>query len=251
MLADDPYSGLAQSYDLFFKDSPGPDPAAVEFYRQLFAQHGVRSVLDCACGTGRELILFRQLGLEVVGSDLSDSMLAQAHRNLAAAGVDVPLHKADYRELPRHFERRFDAVACLSTSIGHVPDEANALLAFQSMRAVLREGGILILTQGTTDRQWQEKPRFILAVSDHDFSRLFVIDYLSERRARYNVLDIVHTAERQEMSNWGTDYLILLRDDQERLLQAAGFADVAFYGSYAFAPYDKETSQRLIAIART
>jgi len=42
---------------------------------------------------------------------------------------------------------------------------------------------------------------------------------------------------------------MLLRDDQERLPRAAGFAQVDFYGGYAFAPYDKGTSRRLIAIA--
>lgn len=42
---------------------------------------------------------------------------------------------------------------------------------------------------------------------------------------------------------------VYLRDDQERLLQAAGFASVAFYGGYRFEPYDKQTSHLLIAVA--
>ena len=242
----DAYSDFADRYDLFFGPFGEHDPAIVDFFRRLFAQHDVRSVLDCACGTGQDLHLFHSLGVEVVGSDVSEAMLAQARKNLAAAGVPVPLHRVDYRELPEHFTERFDAVACLSTSIAHTLDESNILRAFQSMRGVLRDGGILIVTQGTSDRQWAEKPRFMLAVSDHDFSRLFVIDYLGERSARYNVLDITHTADRQELRHWSTEYSSLpLRDDQERLLKAAGFMSVDFYGDYDFAPYSKESSRRI------
>lgn len=50
---------------------------------------------------------------------------------------------------------------CGPFSIALVVDEANVLLAFGSMRGVLRDGGILVLIHGTTDRQWREKPRFL------------------------------------------------------------------------------------------
>ncbi len=250
MTETDLYADFAEKYDRFFGPFGQHDPAVVDFFRTLFARYRVRSVLDCACGTGRELHLFHSLGVEVVGSDISEAMLARARENLAAAGVQIPVHRVDYRELPSHFHRPFDAVACLSTSIAHMPDEDNLLRAFRSMRGVLRHGGLLVMTQGTSDRQWSEKPRFMLAVGDHDFSRLFAIDYLGERSARYNVLDIIHTADRQELQVWSTEYPCLaLRDDQERLLKAAGFARVEFYGAYDFRPYSKEASPRLITVA--
>ena len=250
MTSRDPYEGFAERYDLFFGEFGQHDAAVVEFYRRLFADAGVHSMLDCACGTGRDLHLFHTLGCEVVGSDVSESMLAQAGRNLADCGLDVPLHKIDYRELPRHLGRTFDAVVCLSTSISEMPDEPEVLRTFTSMREVLRDGGILVLTQGTTDRQWSDKPRFIPAVVSPEFSRVFVIDY-SGRGARYNVLDIFHGEQGRDFKVWGINYgQILLRDDQERLLTAAGFSAVEFYGSYHFEPYDKEASNRLITVAR-
>ncbi len=57
----------------------------------------------------------------------------------------------------------------------------------------------MILTQGTTDKQWKEKPRFILAVNRNDFSRVFVIDYLGWG-ARYNVLDILHSEKGRDLN---------------------------------------------------
>jgi glycine/sarcosine N-methyltransferase len=246
----DEYEGFAERYDLFHGGFGQHNPLEVDFFRALVQKNQLHSVLDCACGTGYHLHLFHSLGCEVVGSDISPSMLAQAARNLAAGGVDVPLHQADYRELPRHFQRQFDAVLCLSSSILHMPDEAQVTRAFSSMRAVLRQGGVLILTQGTTDKQWREKPRFIVATDDKDLTRLFVIDYLGQG-TRYNILDIFHRAGAPELKVWSADYpRVYLKDDLSRLLAASGFDIIDIYGNFRFEPYDKQTSDRLIIVAQ-
>jgi SAM-dependent methyltransferase len=251
-VSQDPYAGIAASYDLF--EGPfvehGPDVTA--FFRGLFADHVVRRVLDCACGTGRHLHLFSTLGCDVVGSDLSEAMLARARENLSGCGLSVPLHRVDYRELPARFARvpRFDAVTCLSSSILHMPTEDEVRRAFRSMHGVLRTGGLLVLTQGTSDRQWREKPRFLLAVDEPEVTRLFVIDYLGTG-ARYNVVDIYHTGEEQGLRVWSIEYpRMYLAEDQVRLLREAGFVRVAVYGTYGRVPYDVETSRRLIVVAR-
>jgi glycine/sarcosine N-methyltransferase len=248
-MSSDDYEGFAERYDLFYGSFGQHSPAEAAFFQELFAENNVRTVLDCACGTGRHLHLFHSHRLEVVGSDISASMLAQARKNLAGRDLEIPLHRVDYRELPQHFERRFDAVVCLSSSMLHMPDDEQVLRALRSMRGVLGEGGTLVLTQGTTDRQWEEKPRFVLAANTRDFSRLFVIDYLGAG-ARYNILDIHHSEERDELQTWSIEYpRMLLKDDQEELLKAAGFEMIHFYGSYQFEPYDKAASQLLIAVA--
>lgn len=248
-IVSDSYDGFAGRHDLFFGKFGQYQPEFADYFRKLFTEKQVSNVLDCACGTGRDLYIFHALGYEVFGSDISEDMLAQARNNLSQCGLTVPLFKADYRNLPKHFNRQFDAVVCLSTSIAEMTDEDEVFCAFKSMHQVLRTDGILVLTQGTTDKQWQEKPRFILAVNTKDFSRLFVIDYLKQG-ARYNILDIFHNEESRDFKSWSIDYrCVLLRDDQERLLRASGFSDVRFYGSYRFNPYDKKTSSRLIAVA--
>jgi glycine/sarcosine N-methyltransferase len=246
-MVSDLYEGFAERYDLTVGRWDEFDPAVARFFRRLFSENGVRTVLDCACGTGRHLLLFHSLGCQVWGSDVSESMLAQARKNLARYGVEVPLRQADYRDLPRHFGRRFDAVVCLG-AIGYMPGEAEFLRAFGSMRAVLREGGILVLTTIPTDRQWKERRRFALAANNERFTRLFVMDYL-ERTVHYDILDVFHSEERNGLEGWSAELTVLLRDDQERLLKAAGLQSVEFYGAFDLAPYDKETSDKLITVA--
>ncbi len=248
-MSQDRYEGFAGRYDRFFETSDERDSGRIGFFRQLFLQHKTRSLLDCACGTGRDLLMFQALCLDVCGSDISESMLIQARRNLARSQADIPLSRVDYLELPRYYNRRFDAVVCLSTAILETPGEDSVLMAFKSMYAVLNKGGILVLTQGLTDKQWQQKPRFIPAVNTREFSRVFVIDYF-EQGARYHILDIFHTDKICDFKVWSIDFAhILLKDDLERLLKLSGFSRTDFFGSYNFELYAKETSDQLICVA--
>ena len=242
----DLYRGFAERNYLF--DKPGPD--IVEFFRDLFTRNSVRTVLDCACGAGYELLISDQLGCRAVGSDISDEMLELARKNLAEANATVRLHKVDYRELPQHFDERFDAVVCWSASIIHVSDDDDALRAFQSMYEVLTDGGILVLDQGITDKRFGEMSRFQLSRDTPEATRIYVADLVGERDVQYSILDVIRDEAGSQLHVWTTDGHILLRDDQERLLTEAGFASVDFYGTYDFQPYDKLESDRLIAVAR-
>lgn len=247
----DSYAGLADRYDLFFDDWDRPPEAEVAFYRGLFAERGVRRVLDCACGTGHDLALFARLGCEVTGADVSGAMLAGARRNLAERGIDAKLVRADYRELPRHFPGTFDAVTCLASSILHMGDEAELLRALRSMRGVLREGGVLVMTQGTTDRQLAERPRFLLVRDDAAATRLFAVDYLEPRGVRYHIIDVCRAGGEATLRVWSTEYpRVWLRDDYLRNLATAGFRETMTYGGYDGSPYDPATSHRLIVVAR-
>lgn len=249
-MTEDTYQGFAERYDLFFEEFGKHSSHQVEFFRRLFHENGVSKVLDCACGTGHDLVMLDSLGVEVLGSDISPSMVERARKNLTNLGLRIPLRCADFRELRLHFSEEFDAVVCLSSSLLEAGDDKQALRALRSMSEVLRSKGILVISQGTTDKQWGAKPKFISMVNRGDFSRVLAIDYL-DRGARYNILDLFHGAGRDELIVWSKEYpVILLRDDYESLLETAGFSTADFYGGYAFEPYDKAGSDILLAVAR-
>jgi glycine/sarcosine N-methyltransferase len=247
---DDAYAGIADRYDLFHGRFGDHDSAAVPFFASLFSNHGVKSVLDCACGTGRHLHLFHTLGFNATGSDISPAMLEKARGNLRSAGVDVPLVLLDFRCLEERFSGHFDAVVCLSSSILHMENDHQVVLALRSMRGAVKKGGLVVLSQGTTDKQWAAQPRFILAVDEPDFTRIIVIDYHGSG-ARYNIVDVSRAGSEPRLDIWGVDYArMLLCDDYRRLLGEAGFLDVALYGSYGREPYDPLESDLLIVVAR-
>jgi hypothetical protein len=54
-----------------------------------------------------------------------------------------------------------------------------------------------------------------------------------------------------EFKVWSAELSIFLKDEQERLLKEAGFQRIDFYESFDFKTYRKESSDLLIAVART
>jgi ubiquinone/menaquinone biosynthesis C-methylase UbiE len=245
----DPYESFAGSYHRFYPEFDTFKSDYIRFFRKSFTTHRVNTLLDCACGIGRDLVLFHRLGLRVWGSDVSAAMLKQARRNLARRGLNIPLKKADFRTLPSHFSRKFDGIVCMSTSLPHLPNRREVVKALKSMRSVLRPGGILILTQGLSDRLQREKIRFVPEKVTPEFSRIMVVDYLKSR-VTIHVLDITPSHPKQPFRIFSFPYLALGRADYVHLLKQSGFTRVFCYGDFHFTPYDEATSGRIVIVAR-
>lgn len=242
-MTTDTYEGFAERYDWMKQE----DPRRQEFFRKLFITHNARKVLDCACGTGRDLLMFHSMGLKVFGSDLSDSMLAQARRNIGDA--DIPLGKVDYRELPENYDVKFDAVVCLSNSINEPLEDAETLRALRGMKVVLRSGGVLVFDQGQTDASMQDPPRFAPVLNNRDFTRFFTMEYSGDVQT-VTIFDFIHTEDTFDFKHCSVRIRIRLVDSWRRILHKAGFNAVEFLGDWEATPYDKESSRRLIGVAK-
>lgn len=246
---EDVYKDFAKSYDLF---GPITEENAEElrFLTSVFDQHGVQEVLDCACGTGPHLYMLSKQGYRMNGSDFSAAMLAVCNQNLSKEHLTVPLKQADYRNLTETWgECRFDAVLCMTQSIAHMHNDADVLKALHSMYGVLRPGGILIMTQGTTHYTLQDKFRFDLVVNNPDFTRVFSRD-IGNRFQTVHILDITHTAQESKMEQYHLTLRILLDEEFRSLTAQAGFLDVRIFGGFDSSPYDKTSSTKLIVVAQ-
>ncbi len=108
------------------------------FYLEEARKAG-RPVLELACGTARLTIPIAQSGVEIVGLDLSPSMLAHARTKAEAAGVEIKFVEGDCRsfELPRKFALIFMAF----NSMQHLHDHASLSALFANVRKHLAEDG--------------------------------------------------------------------------------------------------------------
>ena len=247
MTRKDPYAGLASRYDRMRRESP----ERMAFFRRVFDEHEIRTLLDCACGTGQDLALFSEMGLACSGSDLSEAMLVQARQTLLSEGLDLPLIQADFRRLSEHFTEPFDGVVCLSNSINELLTDTETLAAIRSMRRVLRPGGLLVLDQGQTDRSIQSPQRFVPIVNDQDFTRIFEIEIDHDRGIQtVHILDAVHTAQTRAFHTSCVRLRIRLDQGWRSILTEAGMIDICVLGSWRGDDYDPETSQRLIVTCR-
>lgn len=245
MLSSDPFEKYASYYSL----TPHDDRSRREFFRILIDKHKISTILDCACGTGDDLILLNSLGVDIWGSDISDAMLAEARRKLGMGGIDIPLNRVDFRELHRHFEQSFDAILCLTTSLPQLGGETEIKKALSSMRAILSPQGIIVISQGMTDRQFHSRERFFPIINTENHTRIMVVDYY-EKEWEAHVLDLFRSGEKTDFQIYSFRYLTLLEDDYIRLLKETGFDTIDIYGGFCFDKYDKEKSNGLVIVAR-
>ena len=242
----DTYEKFAYDYDEFgdIKDYLGPEK---EFFEAEFKEHNVNSVLDCVCGTGHHVYMMAKLGLEVSGSDYSESMLEVARNNLSSLDQDVKLKHCDFRYLEKAFDEKFDAILCLTTSLPHLHEDSDLITALTSMKNRLNDGGILILTQGATPATLKMPPIEVV-VEREDFTRVYIKEH-DDRFQTIHILDLFHSKERLENLQYDVKYRLLFDDDYRELLSKAGFSMINIYGDYHRNPYTDE-SRRLIIVAK-
>jgi len=115
--------------------------ADIPFYVEEARRSG-GPVLELACGTGRLTIPIAQAGVEIVGLDVSPSMLAHARSKTQDAGLAIPFVEADCRNFA--LGRKFALIFIAFNSMQHMHDHASLAGLFANVRRHLVEGGRFI-----------------------------------------------------------------------------------------------------------
>ena len=123
-------------------DGKNPHPPAKDAGRMGHPQKMGQPVLELACGTGRLTIPIAQAGVEIVGLDLSPSMLAHAGAKAMAAGVEIEFVEGDCRSF--ELGRKFALIFMAFNSMQHLHDYASLAALFANVRKHLAEGGRFI-----------------------------------------------------------------------------------------------------------
>src|SRR5262245_48278314 len=94
------YGRLAVYYDMVHsgRDYLRETTLAREAFRRFYGSAGL-STLDLLCGTGGHTICAARLGLEAVGLDVSEDMLAIARKKAKLDALDIQFELGDCRSL--------------------------------------------------------------------------------------------------------------------------------------------------------
>lgn len=136
------FGDYASYYDTLYQDKDYE--AECDFVEGLFKAHAVgevKSVLDLGCGTGGHALPFIERGYSVTGVDRSEGMLDAARAKANAAGVELPLHQGDVRDLD--LKQTFDAVIFMFAVVAYQTTNADLSGALRSARRHLEPGGLL------------------------------------------------------------------------------------------------------------
>ena len=150
-MAEVPYDTLADVYDwLVPAELLTPQGSAAAFAAHV--EPGAR-VLDCACGTGVLAVGLALRGHEVVATDASTAMVARTARLAAEHGARVDSSVRTWEALAgRGWDGAFDVVLCVGNALVHAAGRDGRRAALAGMAAVLRDGGLLVLTSRAWDQ---------------------------------------------------------------------------------------------------
>lgn len=116
------------------------------------------TLLDLACGTGRHAVELAGRGYNVVGFDLSATMLARAKGEAEERSQELDFLQGDMRELA--FESTFDGIYCWASSFGYFEEEKN-LQVIRHIHRALRRGGRFLLDIANRDFVAAQQPRLV------------------------------------------------------------------------------------------
>lgn len=151
------YDSLAEVYDCFYPPLTFDGGPYIRSLHNFLQELSARRILDCACGTGRELIPLAKTGDYnlIIGSDLSAKMLDKARKR--AIGLPVKWIQSDWLELPDKVKyHNFDAILCLGNPFAHIPPWSYGRV-FSSIYQLLKPGGVFIFNRRNWEAELQER----------------------------------------------------------------------------------------------
>lgn len=138
------YEALGGVYDAYTAHPRYPD--WIRDLEREARRHGLggRRLLDLGCGTGNSFLPLCELGYEITGVDLTDSMLAQAERK---SGGRARLLRADISELA--VLGSFDLVFAINDVANCLLDQEALAGLFAGAAANLAPGGVFVFDLNT------------------------------------------------------------------------------------------------------
>jgi len=199
------------------------------------------SVLELACGTGRLTVPIAQAGVEIVGLDLSPSMLAQARTKAKAAGVEIEFVEGDCRSF--ELGRKFALIFMAFNSMQHLHDYASLAALFACVRKHLAEGGRFIFDvfnprmgflARTPDERWLERE-----YEDPDGSGTIVLEHTMHYDDAAQVNHVTWYFSRRGSEGFERNFRVeqlhmrcFFPQELDLLVRSRGFEIVEKFGSF-------------------
>ena len=236
----------------------------------LYTQTAVESggpVLELGVGTGRVAIPTARLGIDVVGVDSSEAMLAVASRKAATLGeiagtLDlVPADMRDFTLLDTHGrERKFPLVTIPFRGFLALLTVEDQFSALRRVCHHLQPGGTLVFNIFVPDPnmaiEQSDVPRHLTDVIDPETNVRYVL-YQQNQYDSYNQIVSVRMVI-EELDCHAVVCRRMYRDYQLRychrwevhhMLRLCGFEIEALYGDFDLSDFD-ESSTEMIWVAR-
>ncbi len=256
----DEYAATAEFYDHIIAYRERKD---VDFYVAM-AEQTRGAALEIGCGTGRVLIPIARAGVEIVGLDLSRSMLSLCREQLAHEPSEVQARVRLLEGDMRHFElhRQFHLITLPFRPFQHLLAVEEQLSCLQHIHRHLTSDGRVIvdlfnpsLPYLVGEKYFEEsepEPEFTMP-DGRKVTRRFRFtgrDHIRQVNDVELIYYVTHPNGRHERLVHAFGMRYFFRFEVEHLLARAGFVVEALYGNYDKSPFGPNDSNELIFVAR-
>ncbi|MBI1184042.1 methyltransferase domain-containing protein [bacterium] len=195
--------------------------------------------IDVCCGRGRHAIYLAEKGYVVTGIDSSVESIAEAQK---VCKPNLSFKVGDIRK-PLQLEPA-DVALNLFTSFGYFDSDEENLLSMQNIAGSLRKGGSLVidyLNEHSTAQNLQ-------CCDDLEIDGIqYALDRVADEHFIRKTIEINDKGKKlvfhEQVRRYGLSHF-------NGLFKAAGLQLQAVFGNYQLAPFELETSDRLIMHAK-
>ncbi len=243
-------------YHTFFDDdylkfwgsitTPERTQGEVDFILQTLALPHGGHILDLCCGQGRHALEFARRGYQVVGLDLSETLLRHARKQAKEQNLSLGFVHSDMRCIP--FEGEFDAVVNIFTAFGYLEEDEEDEKVIQAVAKALKAGGKFLIDLPNHERLMRNfSHSHSNELSDgSSISEECDFDILTGRiRTRWFLMD--KSGKRKERSSTLRIYTFT---ELHRMLKSAGFRVKQVFGGFDGSDYEVVSKRMIVLVEK-
>jgi ubiquinone/menaquinone biosynthesis C-methylase UbiE len=142
------FKDVAENYDLYVdilqpEDGPLSEKSCVDFHIELAEKYGDEGVIDIGCGTGCTLLPLVKHGYDVVGLDISQSMLDVLQNKLLEGNLKTQLTRSNMSQFS--YNKKFSLAIIPRSGFIHLLTKEEQRETLINIYNHLTEGGVLSL----------------------------------------------------------------------------------------------------------
>ena len=195
-------------------------------------------IADLPCGKGRHSIYLNSLGYKVTGGDLSENSILHAKQ---FENENLNFEVWDMRDPIDH---TYDAIFNLFTSFGYFEDDRDDIKVLRNIKKGLNKNGLFVFDflnatklEATLVKEETKIVEEITFNIRREIKNGFILKHITftEANAAHSYTERVKYLDLSKMTSY---------------LNKVGFQLVAIFGDYNLTTFEKNTSDRLILVAK-
>ncbi|CUT08615.1 Methyltransferase domain-containing protein [Candidatus Kryptonium thompsonii] len=260
--ASDFYDELSEDYMDMIEFSSKVESES-EIFKTIVSEYKITRCLDAGCGVGLHSIILSKLGVEVLGIDISASMIEKARELAQRFGVSAEFEVLDFSLIKEKYKEKFELVLCIGNTLPNLINEKDLLIALRNFYNALVPNGILIAQILNYDKIMENEERIVnvretperIFVRFYDFEPTIVgspslkVFEIRKDFLKFNVL-IVDKTKNYSHKLITTRIKPIKSEDLCRKLRMVGFKEIEIFGDFLKREFKANESKNIVVFAR-